>query len=136
MKIGTARTTLAALWLVGGVLFLVILIWKTPSFESDKQKVWEQAPTLVAPMLSLVMTFFFGVPGSKKDSKLESAASFFAALFISAVHLLVLFLVTFLWEKPIIENLQSANLFVGYFSTVLTIPALNFFFLRAVKQDP
>lgn len=133
MKIGLARNILGAIWLVGSVLFLVMLFLKSPQSKNgdELQDVWKLAPTLVSPMLALVMAFFFGVPDSKKEEKLENVASFYAALFISVMHLLVLSIATFVWTDPILDNLRKANLFVGYFSTVLTIPALSFFFLRA-----
>lgn len=138
MKIGHARNILGTLWLIGSVLFLVILFLKSPQMQNadERQEVWKQAPALVSPMLALVMAFFFGVPDSKKNEELENNASFYAALFISLMHLLVLSVATFVWQNPIIDNLKTANLFVGYFSTVLTIPALSFFFLRASVGNP
>jgi uncharacterized membrane protein len=132
----TAKSILAGLWLVACVVFLLLLALRTPQFGEDASEVWKRAPTFVAPILALVTSFLFGA-GKAEDKPLDNKLGFYAALIISVANIAMLFVSVFLWNKPILDNLQTAGLFMHYFSA-LTIGALNYFFMGVAvrKRNP
>jgi hypothetical protein len=139
MKIQTAksaRNILAGFWLGVGLLFLLTILLKTPQFGEDAGKVFAQAPTLVTPILALVLTYWYG--GKATNQPLQNPASFYAALFISVVHTVAISVVVFSWtsggKMPMVQALSRAAEFMPYFSTI-TIASLNYCLLGITIQE-
>ena len=127
MTTRTAKASLAALWFAACIIFLVVLVLKTPKLGPDATEVWKTAPTLIAPILALVTSFLFG-SAKAEEKPLENKIGFAAALAISVAHIVTLFISIFAFRESIAQNVETAGLFMHYFSA-LTIGALNYFFM-------
>ena len=135
MKLNTARNILSILWASVFVVLLLMLFIKTPQLGNDETEVWKLAPTFIAPILALVVSFLFGGHNWDKKQHVPNIFSFYVAILFSLMYIVALFIGLFFWSGSMLENIHTASMPLNYFSAI-TIMALNFFFIGANRHPP
>lgn len=134
MTIHIARNVLTTIWLGGGLILGGVLFIQTPQMGNDAGAVYKEAPLLIAPMLTQVLSFLFGPVQSKSVSQVPNPLAFWVAVICSIVHIVGLLFAILVWNGTILENIHSASLSLGYFAA-LTVGAMNFFFVGVAKAS-
>ena len=123
-----AQRLMCGLWSVFSVLIFGLLIMQdlNDRFGGNEGVVWGWATSLLAPNLGLIVTFV--VAGHTRHPNLEEqrVISLFRFLFIFAINLVYLGIITFLlyaepfYSKPFFEVMNSSTAWLAPLTTVVT----------------